>query len=108
MSTHTPGPWIPVVADGGALVTAPDGYAVCALPSLVRDPAENLANAELIAMAPDLLRRLVDLASVVRRSGIDSIDAEPVDADEYESALDEAETLIELLAESGVTVGEPS
>lgn len=98
MTTHTQGPWIPVVADGGPLVVAPDGYSICALSCFARPPAENLANAELVAMAPDLLGRLAELAGALRNGSDDDIVA----------ALDEAQTLIDLLAESGATVGEPS
>lgn len=98
MTTHTKGPWIPAVADGGALIIGPDGYAICALPCFARPLAENLANAELIAMAPDSLFRLAELAGALRNGNDDDVVA----------ALDEAETLIDLLAESGVTVGEPS
>jgi len=68
MPKQTKGPWIPHVTDGGHLVVGPDGYAVCALPCIVRG----------------------------------------VDSDEFDAALEEAETLLALLAESGVTVGEVS
>ena len=98
MTTHTQGPWIPAVADGGTLIIGPDGYAICALPCFARPAAENLANAELVAMAPDLLFRLAELAGALRNGSDDDIVA----------ALDEAETLIALLAESGATVREPS
>ena len=97
MTTHTQGPWIPVVADGGPLVVGPDGYAVCALPCFARPAAENLANAELIAMAPDLFLRLAELAGALRNYN-----------DAAAAAAKEAEALIDLLAESGATVGEPS
>lgn len=103
MSKFTQGPWIPVVADGGHLVVGPDGYAICALPSITRPLEEQNANAELIAMAPDLLYRLVKLVDVVRRAPKNE-----VDSDEFVTDLEEAETLIELLAESGITVGEAS
>lgn len=108
MSKHTKGPWLACVSDGGHLVVGPDGYAVCALPSFVRGLDEQAANTELIAIAPDLLYRLAQLVSVVRRSDVENIDAGTVDSDEFDAALEEAETLLELLAESGVTVGEVS
>lgn len=106
MTTYTKGPWIPVVADGGHLVVGQDGYAICALPSITRPLEEQHANAELIAMGPDLLYRLTQLANYVRRSDADNVGAEPVDADAFDIALEEAETLLELLAESGITAGE--
>lgn len=108
MPKQTKGPWIPHVADGGHLIVGHDGYAVCALPCIVRTVEEQAANAELIAMAPDLLCRLAVLVKVVRRSDVEAVDAGGVDSDEYDTALEEAETLLELLAESGVTVGEVS
>jgi len=108
MPKFTKGPWIPVVSDGGHIITGPDGYAVCALPCIVRTAEEQLANAELIAMAPDLLYRLAELVDVVRRSDVENIDANPVDSDDWDAALEEAETLLQLLAESGITPGEAS
>lgn len=108
MPKQTKGPWIPHVTDGGHLVFGPDGYAVCALPCIVRGVEEVAANAELIAMGPDLLYRLSALVKVVRRSDVEAADAGGVDSDDYDAALEEAETLLALLAESGVTVGEVS
>jgi len=108
MSKQTKGPWIPHVTDGGHLVVGPDGYAVCALPCFVRGVEEVAANAELIAMGPDLLYRLSVLVGVVRRSDVEKSPEEAVDSDEFDAALEEAETLLALLAESGVSVGEVS
>lgn len=68
MSQHTQGPWMACVADAGHLVVGPDGYAVCALPAIVRTPDEQSANAELIAMAPNLLVRLAHLVDVMPRA----------------------------------------
>ena len=108
MPKQTKGPWIPHVTDGGPLVVGPDGYAVCALPCIFRGVDEQAANAELIAMGPDLLYRLSALVKAARQ--IDSFDAqvESYNEDDYDAALEEAETLLALLAESGVTVGEVS
>ena len=53
-------------------------------------------------MGPDLLYQLAQLVEVVRRGEID------VGANRFSAALEEAETLLALLAESGVTVGEVS
>jgi len=105
MTTHTQGPWLPVVADGGHLVVGPDGYAICALPSITRPLEEQNANAELIAMAPDLLYRLAALVGAVRRMEVDDEQLR-VTEEELVPAIEEAETLLELLAESGVTPGE--
>ena len=107
MPKQTKGPWIPHVADGGHLVVGHDGYAVCALPCIVRTVEEQAANAELIAMAPDLLYRLAVLVDAVRRMELDD-EKLRVTEEELVSAIEEAETLLELLAESGVTVGEVS
>lgn len=108
MSKHTQGPWIPCVADGGFFVAGADGHAVCALPCFVRTVEEVAANADLIAMAPDLLYRLAWLVDVVRRSDVDLNPEECVDSEEYDAALEEAESLLDMLAESGITVGDPS
>ena len=105
MSEHTQGPWIPYVADGGHLVVGPDGYAVCALPSFGRGVDEQAANAELIAMAPDLLYRLQRLATHCRLFSFDDI---RMTAAGLDAALGEAETLLDLLSEAGVTAGEKS
>lgn len=106
MSKQTKGPWIPHVADGGHLVVGHDGYAVCALPCIVRTVEEQAANAELIAMAPDLLCRLAVLVKVARADLDDGFWR--TEWEEAWIAVEEAETLLELLAESGVTVGEVS
>jgi len=104
MTTQTKGPWIPVVADGGHLVIGPDGYAICALPAITRPLEEQNANAELIGMAPDLLYRLAALVKVAREDLDDGFWR--TEGEAAWIAVEEAETLLELLAESGVTVGE--
>lgn len=54
---HTPGTWKVVAADRGYIITAMDG---CYDVAVVRNIGNqnNLANAELIAAAPDLLAAL--------------------------------------------------
>ncbi len=110
MTTHTPGPWIQSTYDYGYIVSGPDGYAICSVADIPRSDAINLANAELITMAPDLLFRLALLVDAWRRLLRASADGEDliVAISEVGTALGEAEALLDLLAESGVTVGEPS
>ena len=71
---HTPGPW--VVNPRNAIVDAmPSGVAVCKLlwPTKERSEAETMANATLIAAAPELLAELRKardrLASAMRIGG---------------------------------------
>ena len=57
MDKHTPGPWT-IVGDtdaAEAYVCGLDGCEVAQLVDTVHPPAERLANARLIAAAPDLL-----------------------------------------------------
>ena len=108
MSQHTQGSWMACVADAGHLVVGPDGYAVCALPAIVRTPDEQSANAELIAMAPNLLVRLAHLVDVMPRADAEFGSGEIVYVDDYGAALEKAQTLLDLLAESGVIPGETS
>ena len=64
---HTPGPWVvhPIRAEVNAPVIGEDGdlLPVCKLlwPTTERTEEETLANAELIAAAPDLYRALEEL-----------------------------------------------
>ena len=113
MSTNTQGPWIPAVNDDGPCVLDAYGYTICNLPSMIGiglSMEEQRINAELIAMAPDLLFRLVAVVGAWRRvlrasaAGEDPI----VAIGEVGTALGGADALLNLLAESGVTVGEPS
>lgn len=72
MSKHTPGPWI-VIADeddneGYTVVAGPDQMPI-ALPQVVHDESTEIANARLIAAAPELLdgcHALLGLIQLVR------------------------------------------
>lgn len=60
-TNYTPGPWAFVQRhlNNSGTITGPDGGSVCAIASSVRrHPDEKLANAALIAAAPDLLAAL--------------------------------------------------
>ena len=69
---HTSGPWVvhPIRAEVNAPVIGEDGdlLPVCKLlwPTTERTEVETLANAELIAAAPELYRALDDLLSTER------------------------------------------
>lgn len=60
MTQHTPAPW--KASQFGGSITGPDGKSICAISNNIkRDQAEKLANARLIAAAPELLKALKDL-----------------------------------------------
>jgi len=105
MRTNTQGPWIVCVADGGYLITGGDGRTVCALPTICHSHREQAANAKLIAMAPDLLASLAEIVHSRRRADTGSLDAGFA---AFAAAFEEAQALLDLLAEAGVTVGDPS
>lgn len=103
MSKYTKGPWMAVDLDGGRLVVDTDGAPICALPTIKRSAEEVAANAELIALAPELFRAVCELVAVMRASDVESEPFQSLDSDTWDAALDEAQALIDLLADEGVT-----
>jgi len=104
MGVYTQPAWWPdFPANGSTVVRCPDGNAVCVIPHH-RPPAEIAANATLIAMAPELLRAVGDLVDALlglRNAAI--VSGSPFDMECSDAALDDAQAILDLLAEDGVT-----
>ncbi len=69
-TTHTPGPWKVLhhtapQHDGDRAVYAPGNKLICEMNGGPNDDSETLANARLIASAPDLLDSLRDILEMV-------------------------------------------
>lgn len=101
MSKHTQGPWMAVTMDGGRVVLDTDGAPVCALPDNLKRSAEEMAaNAELIALAPELFRSVGELVAMMRASDVEKVGCGiTCDSDDWDAALEEAQALLDLLAE---------
>ena len=61
MTQHTPGPWVVNPIQLNQIAT-PDARLEIARATVLRDQHETIANARLIAAAPDLLEALVELS----------------------------------------------
>lgn len=105
MSQHTQAPWMAVAMDGGRVVIDTAGAPVCALPdNLRRDAEEMAANAELIALAPELFSCVGDLVdALLALRGAAIVSGMPIDLEGSDAALDDAQALLDLLAEAGIT-----
>ncbi len=104
MANYTSPPW---AADrpghGLTAIRDKDGDVVCLIPH--KNSEEEVAgNAALVSLAPELFRSVHDLLMVMRKS-----DAEiggTCSGEEWDNAVDDAEALLEMLAEDGVTIAE--
>jgi hypothetical protein len=70
---HTPGPWQAVTNDTGAFAIESDGdltAVICQRADWPSRKDESLANARLIAAAPDLLEALQECATRLEKAGI--------------------------------------
>lgn len=92
--------------EDGHVVVGPDGYAVCGLPHIARTTDESTANAELIALAPELFRSICELVAVMRASDVEANPGKTCDSDAWDTALDDAQALIDLLAEDDASLVE--
>ena len=110
MTPVTNHPWWADPCDEFAVIRDKDGKAVCMIPR-ADDVNERLAQdavAELIALAPELFCRLHELASMVHRCDpeyVHRLEVPHCTDGEWDVALDDAQALLDLLAESGVTMG---
>lgn len=77
MATHTPGPWF---SRGRAVLTGAEDLVACADPKGEFTPPAAVANARLIAAAPDLLVALRHLEIVTRTDAV--TDAEVLDLEQ--------------------------
>lgn len=105
MSKHTKAPWIVGVWGEGHIVLDADGAPVCAMPgNLNRSAEEAAANAELVALAPELFRSVCELVAVMRASDVEVNPGKSCDSDAWDAALDDAQALLDLLAEDDVSL----
>lgn len=101
---YTNPPWWIDADDEVIIIRGTDGDSICAMRRNTGDrlPEEQDANAALISLAPELFRAVSDLMRVMRASDIEQSVSEGVTGDELDEAIEEAQALIDLLAESGV------
>lgn len=107
---NNPAPWWVDGGDEVIFIRDREGFAVCAMPRKddVNERDEQDALAELIAMAPELFAQLHALTAMIRRCDAELIRV-PEDFPndyEYDAELDNAQALLDLLAESGCVLGE--
>ena len=67
---HTPGPWRMGKRAYDRAIYGQQGAEVASMLDLFHTPAESLANARLIAAAPDLLEALRDITDLAERYGV--------------------------------------
>lgn len=107
MATYTEPPWYKDSNDETIIIRGSDGDSICAMRRATGDrlPAEQDANATLMYLAPELFRAVVDLVSVMRKSDVEVCGiGEVCDSEKWDRAIDDAEALIELLADEGVQI----
>ena len=92
--------------DGGHLVLDADGALICALPDGERPAEVVAANAELIALSSDLYRSVRNLVAVMRASCVETSHGKSCDSDDWDAALEDAQSLIDLLADDCVVLDE--
>ena len=64
LSNHTRGPWKAKIQTHSVRVESKDGRAVCSFTQQSRSHAEQVANAKLIEVAPDMLHALNEIAAI--------------------------------------------
>jgi len=111
MSPKAPTPWWVDAGDSLTFIRDRDGVAVCAIirKDDINERLDQDAAAELLAMAPELFARLHELHDVNRRSDAEvaqSLEVPACTDDEWDAVMDESAALLDLLAESGVTLGD--
>lgn len=104
MATYTNAPWWADIGDDVIVVRGSDGDSICALKRNTGDrlPEEQDANANLLAMAPEMFRSMNQLISLMRKSDAEFADC-GVNSEEWDAALEDAEALVDLLSEAGIT-----
>ena len=109
MTPATNHPWWADVGDDAIVIRDKDGAAVCEMqrPDDINARTEQDAVAELVALAPELFARLHELARMVHCCDPEYVMQLEVphstDAD-WDVALEDAQALLDLLAEAGVTM----
>lgn len=106
MAAYSNAPWWAdaISTDDIVLIRDANGEAVAGLMKMtdLRSPEEQEANAELITLAPEMFASLNALIRVMRKSDAENSD-QACDSEEWDAALEDAEALIDLLSEAGVT-----
>lgn len=106
MANYTQPPWFKDGNDEVIIIRGSDGDSIAAMRRATGDrlPEEQDANAALMYLAPELFRAVVDLVAVMRKSDVDTSADGGIDSEALDSALEDAESLIDLLADEGVKV----
>lgn len=104
-------PWWADPSDEVIVIRDSHGDAVCVMrrPDDLQARDDQDAIAELLAMAPELAANLHALLDVLRRSDAElaqALDTPCCTEDEWCDARDEAQALLDLLAESGLPLGD--
>ncbi len=105
-----PAPWRVDAGSDVVVIRDREGLAVCGMPLAfdVKASGEQAALAELLALAPELYVTLHQMTDMVRRMNAEycmSLEqGQPTD-DECDAVLDDAQMLLDLLAEAGCTLG---
>lgn len=108
MAAQTNAPWWADKSDEVTIIRGPEGDSICAMKRNTGDrlPEEQDANASLIALAPELFRSVCDLVSAMRKSDVEAAPGESCPSDLWDDALEDAQALLDLLAEEGVFLDE--
>lgn len=106
MATYTQPPWFKDGDKEIIIIRGSDGDSIAAMRRATGDrlPEEQDANAALMYLAPELFRAVVDLVSVMRRTDVETPHADTCSGEEWDRALDDAQALIDLLADEGVQI----
>lgn len=104
-------PWHAALGDEYTAVRDIDGKVVCGMrrPDELQARDDHDAIAELLAMAPELFASLHALLDVMNRSDVElapALETPCCTDEEWDDARDEAQALLDLLAEAGLTLGE--
>lgn len=102
-------PWYADIREEVIVIRDRDGKWICSLPQAVdQERGDQEATAQLLAMAPELFANLHALVDVMRRSDAEQVPfagARTTD-DEWDDALEDAQALLDVLADDGVTLGD--
>lgn len=107
MASYTNPPWFKDGDEEIIIIRGSDGDSICAMRRETGDrlPGEQDANAALMYLAPELFRAVVDLVAVMRKADAEAAPYRGcVSSEEWDSALDDAQALIDLLADEGVKI----
>ena len=109
MGAYTKPVWMEDFPDDGVTVIRDlDGKPICLIPH-TRPPAETAANVALITLVPELFRAVCELVAVMRASDAESMTTDTgCNSDDWDAALDDAQSLIDLLAEDLVFLDGPA